>query len=87
MEPVKGSYKGVAYAAFKCSSCGEEVLSFGEAMAFMKAAEQARQVTFAKWGQSLAVRIPAEVARHLGIKSKQRGKLFYEKNGFRIVPT
>ncbi len=87
LELVKGAYKGIAYSAYRCTSCGEEIMDMEQADSFMKSAEKARQVTFSKWGQSLAVRIPAQVARRLGIKNKQTGKLFYEKNGFRIVPT
>ncbi len=44
------------------------------------------EVTFSQWGQSLAVRIPKELAKALKLKPEEKARIIQEKDGFRIVP-
>ncbi|NYZ78478.1 AbrB/MazE/SpoVT family DNA-binding domain-containing protein [Candidatus Micrarchaeota archaeon] len=87
LEKISGMHKGIEYSALKCVSCGEEIMDLTQAKDFMKKAEEARQVTFSKWGQAVAVRIPADVVKAFKIKVRETGKLIREKDGFKIIPT
>ena len=79
---------GVEYEYFRCSKCSEEYLNMGQlekvAVEFRKLKE-AKEVTFQKWGNSIAVRIPKEIADAYDISSGKHGKLFKEKDGLKIV--
>lgn len=86
MRAVTGRHNNIAFSAFKCAGCGEEIMDMQQAMAYMQAAEKARSVTFSKWGESLAVRIPAEIAKLFRIRRRQAGKIVVEDDGFKIVP-
>ena len=44
------------------------------------------KVTFAQWGNSLAVRIPRKVAEKYKLTSGKQGLLLAEKEGIRIIP-
>ena len=46
---------------------------------------KAKEITFAKWGNSLAVRIPNEIAEDLRIVEGKHGILTKDKKGIRIV--
>ena len=48
---------------------------------------QAKKVTFAKWGNSLAVRIPSDIADEYAITAGKEGVLTKEKDGIRIIPS
>ena len=81
-----GKYKGIPYTSYRCKECGDEVFTMEQAKSLANAVEDARKVTFSKWGETLAVRIPADVVRRLHLKPKSKGKLIEEANGFKIVP-
>ena len=83
---VKGKRNGLDYDAYTCSSCGDTIFTMEQARSFMTAVEAARQVTFSKWGDNLAVRIPADVVRRLGLKPKGKGRLVEKGKGFTIFP-
>lgn len=86
MNAVSGVNKGVEYRAFKCASCGEEIMDMTQARDYMARAAKARRVTFSMWGQAVAVRIPQEVVRAFKIKAKETGTLVTERDGFKIIP-
>ena len=86
MEKVVRRRKGIVYEAYQCEKCNEVVLDMGQAEAYMKAAEKAKEVTFSTWGQSLAVRIPKDLVQALHLKPKDKAKIIAEKDGFRILP-
>ncbi len=79
---------GVEYGYFGCSKCGEEYLNMGQlkkVAAEYRKLKEAKDVTFQKWGNSIAVRIPKEIADAFDISSGKHGKLFKEKDGLKIV--
>ena len=82
----EGTRKGVSYQAYRCKQCGEVTFDMQQAENYFRASEKAKQVTFSKWGQSLAVRIPKELAKALHLKPKNKARIIVEKDGFRIVP-
>jgi hypothetical protein len=78
----------VEYEYFKCLQCGEEYLDMDQlekVAAKYRKLREAKDITFRKWGNSIAVRIPKEIVDALNIASGKHGKLFREKNGLKIV--
>lgn len=80
------SEEGVVYEGYKCNSCGEVVLDMGQARTFYKALEKIYSVKLSKWGESLALRIPAAVARSLKLKPRQKARIVQEDKYFKVVP-
>ncbi|MDP3741840.1 MAG: AbrB/MazE/SpoVT family DNA-binding domain-containing protein [Candidatus Micrarchaeota archaeon] len=78
--------EGFEYEAFKCPKCGEELLNMIQAEFFAKTLEKIYNVSLSKWGESLALRIPASIARSLHLKPKQKARIIPDKNSFRVVP-
>ncbi len=86
LEKKVGKHKGVEYSAYRCAECGEQIMDFTQAMNYMDNAEKSRQVTFSKWGQSIAIRIPVEIARAFKIKIREKARIITEKDGFKVIP-
>ena len=80
------SEEGVVYDGFKCNSCGDVILDMEQARVFYKALEKIYNVSLSKWGESLALRIPASIARSLHLKPRQKARIIPDKNSFRVVP-
>ncbi len=78
----------VPYEAYKCVSCGEEIMTMqqlkGLAAKYRKL-RNAKEITFAKWGNSLAVRIPSDIAQEYNIASGSQGLMTKEKEGIKII--
>ncbi len=91
MEKVKDLIKEdkVEFEAFKCVSCGEEIMNMSQlknlAQKYRKM-RQAKEITFAKWGNSIAVRIPSDIAEEYNITSGKQGILTKDKQGIKIIP-
>ncbi|MEK6826572.1 MAG: AbrB/MazE/SpoVT family DNA-binding domain-containing protein [Nanoarchaeota archaeon] len=91
MKKVKDKIEqdGVEFEAFKCGSCGEEIMNMKQlkllAQKYRKL-RQAKEITFSKWGNSIAVRIPTEIVNEYRIKSGKQGILTKDKEGIRIIP-
>ncbi len=78
----------VEYEAYRCSSCKEEIMDMKQLGSLAKRyrdLRQAKAVTFAKWGNSIAVRIPNEIAKEYSIKSGKQGLITKDKNGIKII--
>lgn len=87
MKPFEGTdEEGVAYSAWKCEKCGQEILDIKQAKKYAKELQNAKQDTFSSWGKAIALRVPAGVARRLGIKPHQKARLIQEKNSFKVIP-
>lgn len=65
---------------------GEEVVETQRMIVGEVIKRKAKEITFAKWGNSLAVRIPTEIAADLKITEGRNGILTRDKQGIRIVP-
>ena len=78
------------FEGFKCPKCGEELLNMEQlsklATKYRKL-KNSKKVKFAKWGNSLAIRIPKESIEKLGIREGDEGTLIQDKNGLKIIPT
>ncbi len=80
------SEEGVEYEGYKCNSCGDIILDMDQARVFYKALEKIYNVKLSKWGESLALRIPAGIARSLHLKPRQKARIIPEKNYFKVIP-
>ncbi len=80
------SEEGVEYEAYRCDKCSDELLDMQQAEKFYRQLEKIYHVSLSKWGESLALRIPASIARSLHLKPKQKARIIPDKNSFRVVP-
>ncbi|MBN1502293.1 AbrB/MazE/SpoVT family DNA-binding domain-containing protein [Candidatus Woesearchaeota archaeon] len=80
---------GVEFEAYKCQECGEEIMTMAQlkdlAHKYRKL-KNAKEVVFKKWGNSLALRIPNEIANEYKIAEGKSGYIIREKEGIRILP-
>ena len=91
MEKVKDKIDndGIEFEAFKCSSCGEEIMNMSQLRSLAgkyRKLRKAKEIIFAKWGNSIAVRIPSDMAEEYKIKSGKRGLITKDKEGIKIIP-
>lgn len=78
----------VSFAAYKCTSCGEELVNMEQLKELAhkyRELRKAKEITFARWGNSLAIRIPQEFAEDLAIKEGDHGLLKRSKEGLEIM--
>ena len=91
MKKIKDSIKqdGVRFEAFRCESCGEEIMNMSQLKSLAnkyRELRKAKEIVFSKWGNSIAVRIPIEIVSEYRIKSGSNGILTKDKDGIRIIP-
>jgi len=80
----------ISYKVFKCVLCGEELLNMkqlGKLASQYRELRKARESKFAKWGNSIAIRIPKEFIKELKIKSGRKALLKEEKGVIKIIPS
>ena len=81
---------GIEFEEFKCSSCGEEIVDMKQLEALAdkyRKLRKAKEITFAKWGNSIAIRIPSDIVDEYKITSGKHAILTAEKRGIKIIPT
>jgi len=81
--------EGVGYNYFKCSKCGEEILNMSQ---LHNVAEKYREMKrfhakISKWGMSLGLRIPKELAQKYKFRDNEEVTMIPEKEGIKIIPT
>ena len=91
MERVKDIMEkdDIEFEAFKCSDCGEEIMDMKQLHVLAnkyRKLSKSKEVVFAKWGNSLAVRIPNDVVQEYGLKSGKHGVMTTDKRGIKIIP-
>ena len=80
---------GIEFENFKCNSCGEEIMNMKQLKALAtkyRKLRKAKEITFSKWGNSLAVRIPSEIVDDFRLSAGKHGLLTKEKEGIMIIP-
>ena len=90
MEKIKDKLKEdrIEFEAYRCLSCGEEIIDMKQLKSLAdkyRKLRKAKDITFAKWGNSIAVRIPSEIAEEFNIKSGKPGILTKDKEGIKII--
>ena len=91
METIKDVMEqdGLAFEAYKCSNCGEEIMDMKQLKSLAtkyRKLRNAKEIIFSKWGNSIAVRIPSHIAAAYHITSGKRGILTKDKAGIKIIP-
>ena len=79
----------IEFEAYKCSSCGEEIVDMAQLKVLAKKYRElrkAKEVTFAKWGNSIAIRIPRNIVKEYNIKSGKSAILTTDNKGIKIIP-
>ena len=89
MQMHKDSIKqdNVDFDALKCDNCGEEIVTMHQLKQLAgkyRELRKSKEVTFAKWGNSIAVRIPQDIVQELGISEGKKGFLMKSKKGLKI---
>ena len=92
MEKIKDKIKqdGIEFEAFRCISCGEEIINMKQLNVLAQKyrnLRHAKEITFAKWGNSIAVRIPKDIVEEYHIASGKQGILTKAKDGIKIITT
>ena len=80
---------GIEFEAYKCSSCKEEILTMNQLKVLAtkyRKLQNAKRIKFAKWGNSIAIRIPSDIAEEYKISPGKQGTLTKDKEGIRIIP-
>jgi DNA-directed RNA polymerase subunit RPC12/RpoP len=80
--------EGVEYKYFKCGECGEEILDMSQ---LHNVAQKYREMKkfnakLSKWGMSLGLRIPKELAQKYHFKDNEEVTMIPEKEGIKIIP-
>ena len=80
---------GIEFESFKCSQCGEEIMNMKQLKTLAgkyRKLRHAKDITCAKWGNSIAVRIPSDIANEYNISAGKHGTLTKDKEGIKIIP-
>jgi len=91
MKEIRDNIKedAIEYEAYRCSSCGEELMNMKQlksVAAKYRKLRRAKEIVFAKWGNSVAVRIPNEIIEELKIKVGNHGLIDKDKESIKIIP-
>lgn len=91
MEVIKDIMEqdSIEFEAYRCPHCREEVMDMQQLKSLAtkyRKLKKAKEVTFAKWGNSIAVRIPHEIVSEYRITSGKQGIITKEKEGIKIIP-
>ena len=87
IEKTAKTPEGFSYNYFKCSKCGEEVVNMKQ---LHNVAEKYRvmksyHVKLSKWGLSIGLRIPKEVAERYDFRDKREVSIIPEEKGIKII--
>ena len=89
MEKLRGkTAEDIEYHYYKCKQCGEEIVDMKQ---LHNVAEKYRimkkyYVKLSKWGLSLGLRIPKELAEKYRLQDNDEVAIISEKEGMRIIP-
>lgn len=80
--------EGIAYSYFKCGKCGDEILNMEQ---LHEVAEKYRimkkyHAKLTKWGASIGLRIPQELAKKYNLRFDAEVTIIPEKEGIKIIP-
>jgi len=85
-EAVGTDHDGITYNYWKCSKCGEEVLSMRQLHEIAEKEKKMFAVKIAKWGTAVAMRIPKKIVETYGLIPGKSATIIPEKTGFKVVP-
>ena len=86
----KISKDNIEFETFRCNNCGEELMDGNQLKVLANRYHElrkAKEVNFAKWGNSIAIRIPNEIIQEYNIKPKMKALLVKDKQSIKITPS
>ena len=80
--------EGIGYKYFKCAKCGEEIVNMKQLhnVAEKYGTIRSHHVKLSKWGLSLGLRIPKEIAKKYNFKDNKEVSIIQEEKGIKIIP-
>ena len=89
VEKTAKTSEEISYNYFKCNKCGEEIVDMSQ---LHNIAEKYRvikkyHVKLSKWGLSIGLRIPKEIAKKYNFKDNGEVAIIPENRGIMIVPS
>lgn len=87
-ELIDETPEGVEYKYFKCEKCGEEIVNMKQLHNVAQVYREMKRyhAKISKWGLSLGVRIPKELAEKYHFRDDEEVTIIPEDNGIRIIP-
>ena len=78
---------GVEYNYFRCQKCGEEIVDMKQLHAVADKYRHMKKFNakISKWGMSLGVRIPKELAQKYHLENNSEVTIIPEDEGMRII--
>ena len=78
---------GMEYSFSKCPKCGEELLDMGQLHDVAKKYREMKKYSakISKWGSSIGVRIPKELAKKYHLKENKEVSFIPEKDSIRMI--
>lgn len=80
--------EGISYEYYRCKKCGEEVLDMKQLHDVAKKYRIMKRynVKLSKWGNSLGLRLPKELAKKYNLKSNKEVIIIPQEKGIKIIP-
>ena len=80
--------EGVEYSYFRCEKCGEEIVDMKQLHNVAQKYREMKRfhVKLSKWGMSLGLRIPKELAERYSLKNNEEVTIIPEDKGIKIIP-
>ena len=80
----------VDFETYKCNNCGEELMDMKQLKVLAnkyRELRKAKEISFAKWGNSIAIRIPNEFIKEYDIKVGKQAVIISQKGSLKITPS
>jgi hypothetical protein len=79
--------EGIEYSYYSCNACGEEIVDLKQLHEVAQKYRELKQysATVSKWGESLAIRIPKQLAKEYKLKENKQVSLIPEEKAIKIV--
>jgi len=79
--------EGVSYNYYSCSKCGEEIVDMKQLHSVAEKYRTMKKYTakLSKWGTSIGLRIPKELAKENNLKENMTVSLIPEKRAIKII--
>jgi len=81
---------GIEFQAMRCNKCEEEIMTMPQLRSLSKKyrkLRKAKEISFAKWGNSLALRIPKDIVDEYDLSAGKHAILTKDKEGIKIIPS
>jgi hypothetical protein len=79
---------GIPYHYYQCPSCKEEILDMKQLHSVAEKYRQLKKyhIKLNKWGPSLGIRLPKELAKQYKLNDKTTVSIIPQKKGLLVVP-